>query len=164
MKFITINYFLIFCFSFSAFAAKNNIPTKKTTVPNEASTQNSTSALDPVRPPKLAEGEFAIILDESYKTFKTKTYEKLELTTECFKNSKPSCIAYKVGLEKPQKVKITNPDANNVAVINCTNLGGKSFVALDHKNNEYNFCRFSDGSMVTAWSMYFKHNPPQTIK
>lgn len=114
--------------------------------------------------PSLKADEFAIYLEDSYQIFKTKNFEKLELSESCFKNNKPNCIAYHVGSEKLAAAKLSVPNATNLAAINCQNAGGRSLVALDSKHNEYNFCRFSDGSMVTSWSMYFKHNPIPTIK
>lgn len=114
--------------------------------------------------PKIKKGEYAILLDDNYQVFTTTTYQKLELSKSCFKTAKPKCMAYSVSLEKAHPVKLKNSDANNFAAHNCANVGGKNLIALDHERNEYNFCRFSDGSMVTAWSMYYKTNPAPVVK
>lgn len=114
--------------------------------------------------PKLNSDEYAVFIDESYKIFKTKTFEKLELSENCFKKTKPDCIAFAVSQSKPGPVKITTEGATNLAAINCANVGGKNLIGMNAKRDQFNFCRFEDGSMITSWSMYFKYNPTPVIK
>lgn len=114
--------------------------------------------------PKLNPGEYSIFIEDQYKTFKTKKYQKLEITADCFKKEKPSCMAFTASQSKPAPAKLDIPEATNIAAVNCTNVGGKNMIAKNYKNDQYSFCRFSDGSMITAWSMYFKYNPVPVIR
>ena len=77
----------------------------------------------------------------------------------CFKNSKPKCEAFEFSQIKAKKLIMRNEGLNNLAAIYCEAIHGRNLLAMDSKNNEYNFCRFGDGSMVNSWSLYYKHFP-----
>ena len=115
-------------------------------------------------PPTFKNDEYAIFLDDSYKIFKTKNFEYLELTDSCFKKSKPSCMAYEFSQIKPKKLEMKAPGVNNMSAIHCEEVGGRNLLALDNRHNQYNFCRFDDGSMVNSWSMHYKHFPNTTVR
>lgn len=114
--------------------------------------------------PALKAGEYAVFVDKGYEIFKTKEVNELEYDTSCFKAGKtPSCEAAKAAvLATPPKYKQEN--LFHPAAQFCEARGGKNLIALDHKKDEYNFCRFKDRSMVNSWAMYLKHNPKKTIK
>ncbi len=116
-------------------------------------------------PPSFKDDEYAIFLEESYKIFKTKKFEKLELTESCFKKSaKPKCMAYEFSQIRPKKLEMKAPGMNNMSAIHCDEVGGRNLLALDNKNNQYNFCRFDDGSMVNSWSMHYKFFPTKSVQ
>lgn len=140
--------------------SESNIATKN--ADSKTANKKNESKTTDTKQPETA--EYKIILDENYETFRTRTYQKLELSENCFKNEKPNCMAYSVSLEKGPKVTLNQFGSNNKAAMNCKNMGGKNLVALDKDRNEFGFCKFGDGSMVTIWSMYFKTNPAPTIK
>lgn len=142
-------------FTATALAANKKSASKSSSKKSETSTSETKNN---------ETAEYKIILDENYETFRTRTYQKLELSENCFKSEKPNCQAYTVSLEKGPKVTLNQFGSNNKAALNCKNMGGKNLVALDKDRNEFGFCKFGDGSMVTIWSMYFKTNPPPTIK
>lgn len=143
----------LFLISFTIKAAQ----TTPTTKPAET---KSDSKIQPFpTPPKVAKGEYAIFLDDEYKIFKTKTVQDIELATDCFKKDKPDCLAYHISQQKPPPLKFIDETINNLAAVNCADLGGKNLIAFDYEHKEYNFCRFTDGSMADSWSMYFKYHP-----
>jgi len=156
----TITLFLVLL-CINAFAA--NAPTT-TQPPKAAPTANE--AIDPNNKPmpKLGKDEYAIFYNDDYIVVKLKEYEKLDLTTNCFKKNKPNCMAYKVALEKAAPPKISYSQALNLGAIYCENVGGRNLIGNDKDLRQSNFCRFKDGSMVTSWSMYFKQYPVPTLK
>jgi len=158
---VSSRYFFIlwFCFSFAAISSRAQGP-KKAIEPNKAATTPDHF----VQPPKFKDGEYAIFIEDVYKIFKTKKFEKLEISESCFKNDKPHCEAYEFSKIKPKDLSVKVPGLNNTSAIHCEAVGGRNLLALDNKNNQYNFCRFSDGSMVNSWSMNYKHFPQNIIK
>lgn len=114
--------------------------------------------------PSLKNGEYAIFIEDQYKIFKTKKFEEIDLTDECLKSGKPKCQAYEFAQIKPKNLSVKYPGFNNFSAIHCDAVGGKNLLALDDKNNHYNFCRFGDGSMANSWSMYYKHFPAKQVK
>mgnify|MGYP001602787328 FL=1 len=114
--------------------------------------------------PRLKEGEYAIFLNDTYKVFKTKRFEELEIEVSCFKKNKPRCKAFDFSKIKPKEIKSTQASMNNFAAIHCADISGRNLIALDSKRNEYNFCYFKDGSMANSWSIYFKHHSVPIVK
>ena len=160
MKFSTFSMAMSAILYVSVATAAKIEPVKSIVTPKLAGEKDTNSGTIP----KLNSDEYAIFIDQSYKIFKTKTFEKLELSENCFKKTKPDCIAFSVSQSKPGPVKITTEGATNLAAINCANLGGKNLIGMNSKRDQFNFCRFEDGSMITSWSMYFKYNPTPVIK
>lgn len=115
-------------------------------------------------PPPLKKDEYAIFIEDKYHIFKTKEFEKIELTEGCLKSATPKCQAYEFAQIKPKNLSVKYPGFNNFSAIHCDAVGGKNLLALDDKNNHYNFCRFDDGSMANSWSMYYKHFPAKQTK
>lgn len=116
------------------------------------------------QPPKFSDDEYAIFIEDAYQVFKTKKFEKLEISESCFKKDKPQCEAYSFSQIKPKDLSIKVPGLNNKSAIHCEAVGGRNLLALDNKGNQYNFCRFSDSSMVNSWSMHYKHFPSNLVK
>lgn len=159
MKISSFCFFIsLFCFSFSSYHSwaqgpKKVLESKKTAASPDHFAQ----------PPKFGNDQYAIFIEDSYQVFKTKKFEKLEISESCFKNDKPHCEAYEFSKIKPKDLSIKAPGMNNTSAIHCEAVGGRNLLALDNKNNQYNFCRFSDGSMVNSWSMNYKHFPQTNI-
>ncbi len=144
--------------------ASNKIENKSESTKQTASTNRANSQTSFPVPPKIKDDEYAIFIEDSYLIFKTKKFEALELSEICFKSSKPKCEAYEFAQIKPKDLSIKVPGMNNKSAIHCEAVGGRNLLALDNKNNQYNFCRFSDGSLVNSWSMNYKHFPQSIIK
>jgi putative hemolysin len=80
--------------------------------------------------------------------------EGLLVSTECSRN----CEAITATKNKP----ITNVNSEvrgNPAAVYCENHGSTSMVLKDEKGNQNSFCKFSDGSMIDAWDLYYHFNP-----
>jgi uncharacterized protein len=165
-------FFIICTFSFGSFSAFSKSAPKKIEVKAaqaQLAAQSKTAAASAIksefaRPPALKADEYAIFLDDSYKIFKTKKFQKLELALNCFKKDKPVCNAYEHSGIKPKNLSLKHESMNNMAAVHCEAVGGRNLIALDSKNNQFNFCWFYDGSMVNSWSMYYKHNPSEIIR
>jgi putative hemolysin len=114
--------------------------------------------------PKLNKGEYAVFVEKAYIVFKTKEANELEFDISCFKNGKtPACeAATAANNTTPPKYKREN--LFHPAALFCEARGGRNLIAIDHKKDEFNFCRFKDNSMVNSWAMYLKHNPKKIIK
>ncbi len=146
---VVVTFGLTICF-----AAEVATPTKKIV-----------SAAPPTVP-KLKSGEYSLSLDDKYTVFKTKKADGLELDLSCFKKNakKPDCMALTFAKIKTENVVIPHPSMNNKAAFLCTQIKGVSLIAKDSKNNEIDFCRFADNSMVSSWSMYLKQHPARVVK
>ncbi len=127
--------------------------------------KNGKPVLRPTAPP-LKSGEYALFLDDKYIIFKTKKTDDLELDLSCYKKNKntPDCMAFIYAKMKAENVETPNPAMNNMAAFHCAKLNGRNLLAIDSKRNETDFCRFHDKSMVSSWSMYFRHYPTPVLK
>jgi putative hemolysin len=139
--------------------SKKSASTKQVSAKSDTASQNQFPP-----PPKFKDDEYAIFIEDAYQIFKTKKFESLELSESCFNSKKPKCEAYEFAQIKPKDLSIKAPGMNNKSAIHCEAVGGRNLLALDNKNNQYNFCRFADGSMVNSWSMNYKHFPQSAIK
>ncbi|KHD88562.1 MAG: hypothetical protein OM95_08645 [Bdellovibrio sp. ArHS] len=94
---------------------------------------------------------------KKYEEVKIFTQDGLKISSNCIKKGKPDCEALRVGLgsakEKPQGPVLGNPAARYCAAFNAGNR-----ILKDEKNNEYDYCVFSDGSMIDSWSLYYRHH------
>lgn len=162
-----ITSFLISLFLFQLSFAQGTAGRAKTAgaVTKPVEQKNAASSADPFpKVPSFKDNEYAIFIEDSYRIFKTKKFETLELTESCFaKSSQPQCEAYEFAQIKPKNLAVKVPGMNNTSAIHCEAIGGRNLLALDNKNNHYNFCRFGDGSMVNSWSMNYKHFPPSSV-
>lgn len=87
---------------------------------------------------------------------------KSKVSANC-KNS--MCQALKVANGNSLKSKISGaPFTGNPGANYCWDVGAKSKILEDQKNNQYDFCEFPDGSMIDAWNLYSKHYPTQRVK
>jgi putative hemolysin len=111
------------------------------------------------KPPQLKSDEYALFLTDKYIVFKTKKTDQLEFDLSCYKKNKLDCLAFEISKNKIKNVQIENPGMNNMAALYCAKAEGRNLLALDHRRNEKDFCRFSDNSMVSSWSLYLKFNP-----
>jgi putative hemolysin len=154
-------------FSLNTFAIRADAQTaKNVTGKNQTGNQKDLATAQkkfPV-PPKILKDQYTVFFNDKYEIFKTKKFEKLELTESCFKNKKVTCQAYEFAQIKPKSLEIKSPGMNNMSAIHCEAVGGQNLLALDYKNNQYNFCRFGDGSMVNSWSMNYKHFPSNLVR
>ena len=117
-----------------------------------------------VKVPPLKNDEYAIFVNNTYEVFKTQNFEQLEIDRRCFKNGKPKCEAYLFSQMKPASINSPDHYIANLGAAHCHAVYGMNLIALDSKRNQYNFCRFKDGSMVNSWSLYFKRNPAEATK
>ncbi|MFN7453865.1 MAG: DUF333 domain-containing protein [Pseudobdellovibrionaceae bacterium] len=75
----------------------------------------------------------------------------------------PQCQALTKAMAKPPS-DFKPGSLPHPATAYCKAMGGKEVIMTDSENRQYDFCRFDDESMVDAWSMYFHHFPPQTVR
>jgi len=117
-----------------------------------------------ISPPKLKSDEYAVFYNDSYQIFKTTKIEQLEFSTNCLKNKKLDCEAYRLSQLKNVKIKLKDPQMQNWGALYCEAIHGRNLIALDQKGNQSNFCRFEDGSLVNSWSLYFKNTKRPMVK
>ncbi|MNK92137.1 hypothetical protein D3C87_1122550 [compost metagenome] len=114
----------------------------------------SSSVLAVVTVPKLEKDQYAIFLNEKYEVFKTEKQDGLEFKQGCLKDK--NCQALKASQGKTTTA--AKSQSFHPAASFCKARGGKNLVATNNLRDEFNFCQFSDGSMVTSWSLYNKLN------
>lgn len=110
--------------------------------------------------PKIQPGEMTVYFKETYHIFKVVEFKNLKLSDNCFsktvkgKKLAPQCQAYDVAQIKVKDVAAAQPGQTHYASSHCTRLMGQNLIAYDHFNNEYDYCRFPDDSLVSSWSMF----------
>lgn len=112
----------------------------------------------------LKENEFYIFLDGKYEKLQPKKYEGARFAPDCFKGGKPNCLAYAVYSNAKKNVANKSQQLPNSAAQFCIDQGAVNLIALGRDRNEFNFCRFSDKSMVNSWDLYFKYHPIEVVK
>lgn len=112
----------------------------------------------------LKENEFLIFFDGKYEKLQAKKYEGARFAPNCFKAGKPNCLAYAVFSNAKKNVAKTDQQLPNAAAQFCIDQGAINLIALGKDRNEFNFCQFSDKSMVNSWDLYFKYHPIEVIK
>lgn len=119
--------------------------------------------------PKLKANEYSLSFEKN-KTiiFATKSHEGLLLSQNCFKSTTtPKCQAYTKSIQtqntKPEN-NMKSPFHNNLGAIHCELMGGKGLIAKTSTNDDSDFCKFEDGSMVSSWSAYYKTHPQSQTK
>lgn len=84
-------------------------------------------------------------------------YNKLHLTKDCLKGSAPKCLAFeatkkKGTLAKPE-IKLLGDPASRY----CHGKQGVSRILESSDKKQYDYCLFSDGSMIDSWDLYYLH-------
>ncbi len=118
--------------------------------------------------PRLKHDQYSLNYDNNkFTVFSTKTHQGLLLSSSCFKGNTPKCQAYTKSIQatntKPQE-NMKSPYHNNLGAIHCELMGGKGLIAKTSTNDDSDFCQFSDGSMVSSWSAYYKTHPQSQTK
>lgn len=105
--------------------------------------------------PTLKPGQFTALNKGAYEVFETKIFNKVQLSANCFRKSNvPRCQAFEISKIKVKDVVSTRPGQTNPASMHCDRMSGESIIAFDHLNNEYDYCRFGDKSLVDSWTMF----------
>ncbi len=114
--------------------------------------------------PKISEGELAVFDGEKYKKFRIFTEEGLSFSEDCkVKSGKMKCLAYLASVTKLDKALNLEPRISPASLL-CTHLEGVSYLAINFKKEELNYCEFSDGSYVGSWALFYKFFPKNIIK
>lgn len=113
-------------------------------------------------------GVFAQAADLGLKYYdsSTKVYKPIQviekdgvtISKDCLKSGKMKCQAWDAVLNK--KALTPTPGVGvvgNPAARYCHDYNANNLIVLDAKKNEYDYCVFSDGSMIDSWSLYYKH-------
>lgn len=173
MKLILISTFFILQIAGARIHAADSAQNKPKSTPNQKpavkTATASTVATSPnAAPRELKENEYTLAQDNKIKIIKTRLYEGLLLSEDCFKKAtaaasatakKPHCTAYSKSLQKtPIRAEdaTESPYHNNLGSIHCKLLGGTGLIVKSSQGNESDFCQFKDGSMVSSWSAYYK--------
>jgi putative hemolysin len=123
-----------------------------------------TPTAPPILPPSNMKAEEMALFDgkTKYDIFKVFKFEQLKLSEDCKPTSgKPSCEAYKATLKM---AKTETKFEGNPASTLCRDQGGTNLIALDSEKNSFEFCRFSDQSMVGSWSLYYSFYDKNYVK
>ncbi|MGE5085029.1 MAG: DUF333 domain-containing protein, partial [Bacillota bacterium] len=98
--------------------------------------------------------------NEKYEQIKMVEIQKAQFSANCLKGGKLSCDAWKIFTGKPkQQSESKVPLAGDPAAKYCWDVGAKNRILKSTDNKQYDYCVFSDGSMVDAWDLYYKHFP-----
>lgn len=97
--------------------------------------------------------QFRIWKDGKFRSIDIYSKDNTQFGKKCSQNPK-SCLAFKAYKIKPINVTKDNELAGHPASDHCEAIGGKVYILEDNKRAQYNFCEFSDGSMIDSWSLY----------
>jgi len=155
--------FVVFIFGLFVFALQTQaaMPIRKNPIVYKV--DFSKGGFPPV--PALSKGQYAVFIDDAYQVFTTQKHQNLEISSSCFKGGQVlECQAFQLSKIKPPPFESPHELMNNSAALNCLALGAKSLTVLDDQKRELTFCRFPDKSLISAWSLYYKHHPRQLVR
>lgn len=110
----------------------------------------------------LKENEIFFFWDGQYLKKQFQTSDQVEISADC--NPTKGCEALKVSKSKFPVKPAPHAAMNNPGVQYCKSMGGKALIGFIKDGSEIDICRFPDGSLLKAWSAYFKHYPAQEIR
>nr|BFD57967.1 hypothetical protein CKG001_00740 [Bdellovibrio sp. CKG001] len=97
-------------------------------------------------------------IKKTYKPLQVIEKDGVTISKSCLKSGKMKCQAWDAVLNK--KALTPTPGVGvvgNPAARYCHDYNANNLIVLDAKKNEYDYCVFSDGSMIDSWSLYYKH-------
>jgi len=108
----------------------------------------------------FAQTSLRIYENDVYKNVKISEFQGAHLNSECIKGGKPQCKAWSCFLEKPKPRSKSNfPLAGDPAAQYCWDVEAKNRILKSVDNKQYDYCVFSDNSMIDSWDLYYKHFP-----
>lgn len=131
---------------------------KKTNLNKSKKSSQVTKSKNYVQKPKLKPDENAVFFEHEYRIFKTKNVEGIDYSLNCFKNKTPNCKAYLAVKEDTRWSTQQEGDESNLAAKLCRQHQGRALIAINSKNEEFDICRFIDGSIYSSWQVYYKLN------
>lgn len=111
---------------------------------------------------KMKSNEISYFWDGTYLQIQFQTIDQVEISRNC--DDKKGCEALRVSKSQFPIKAPPHPALNNPGVTYCKTMGGLALIGFNNKSQEVDICRFPDGSLLKAWSAYFKHYPPEEIK
>lgn len=166
---------LVFCFisfsELSLYAQTSHVKSKETpkttnlkdnTQKSQASKKNQkkynqkNEKQNYVQKPKLKPDENAVFFEHEYRIFKTKKVDGIDYSLNCFKNNSPNCKAYNAVKEDYRWNATNETYESNLAARLCRQHQGRALIAINSKNEEFDICRFTDGSIYSSWQVYYK--------
>lgn len=110
--------------------------------------------------------EVEVFMDGKKEHVSFKTFDGIEISSNCFAKSKdsPSCLAYSQSKKKFPFPNDGAPYAGNPAASFCKVMNGKALVGSSKNSNSIDLCYFSDKSFVKAWGVFYRHYPQKVIK
>lgn len=95
---------------------------------------------------------------KAYKSLAVIEKDGVTISQACFKSGKLRCQAWDAVLNKKALTRTPGVGVvGNPAARYCHDHNANNRIVLDRKKNEYDYCLFSDGSMIDSWSLYYKH-------
>lgn len=111
-----------------------------------------------VQRPTLKPDENTVFFEHEYRIFKTRTVDGVDYSLNCFKNNTPNCKAFNAVKEDSRWNTSDETYESNLAAKLCRQHQGRALIAFNAKNEEYDVCRFTDGSLYSSWQVYYKLN------
>ncbi|UOF00832.1 DUF333 domain-containing protein [Bdellovibrio reynosensis] len=119
----------------------------------------------PSRPKNLKVNALAVFLEDKYQIVQLKSFDKLELSSNCFKSkdAKPRCQAHTLAVQKFSFPTESSEYVGNPSASYCKKMGGKAVVGVANNGNESDLCYFGDKSFVKSWGAFYLHYPKKVI-
>lgn len=102
------------------------------------------------QPPKVVIGEMFYFEDGKYLISKRQKIKELNILGNC--SPSENCMAVQRAHLKDIGGK-RETEATNPATLNCNRVGGKIVIATDHQMNQYDYCKFNDGSLIDSFDL-----------
>lgn len=96
---------------------------------------------------------------KSYQSVQIATMNDIKISKSCLeKKNKMNCQAWLAIQKKVADQSAPSPMLGHPAARYCLANNAKNQILRDENQREYDYCVFSDGSMVDAWSLYNRHH------
>lgn len=93
-----------------------------------------------------------------YETVALVDYQGVKISKSCLKSSQMQCQAWGAVLKKVEKQAPPSRVAGNPAARYCLANNANNRILVDSQKHEFDYCVFSDGSMIDAWTLFNKHH------
>ncbi len=99
----------------------------------------------------------------SYQNVKIESFEGFKINSTCLASKPPKCQAYLATKIKLPLSKSPLPVEGHPAARYCLDHKALNRILLDKDRKQYDYCLFTDGSLIDSWDLFYYNFPKQVI-